>query len=45
MRFLYKKISVILFLIFFISACSEKIPEVNVENCKRENIVKIKKEG
>ncbi|WP_228129559.1 entry exclusion lipoprotein TrbK [Acinetobacter colistiniresistens] len=27
------------------SACSEKIPEVNVENCKRENIVKIKKEG
>lgn len=37
-----KKLGLILFFTFFVSACSEKMPEVNDENCKRENIAKIK---
>lgn len=37
-----KKLGLILLFTFFVSACSEKMPEVNDENCKRENIAKIK---
>lgn len=33
---------VLLFGAFFLSACSEKMPEVNDENCKIENINSIK---
>ncbi|MCH7305288.1 entry exclusion lipoprotein TrbK [Acinetobacter sp. Ac_3412] len=36
-----KKLGLILLFTFFVSACSEKMPEVNDENCKPENIRKI----
>lgn len=37
-----KKLGILFFGVFLITGCSEKIPQVNDENCKTENISKIK---